>query len=286
MVLVPCVTAPLIAGCSTFSDNDAIARVGGTEMSSSELATYRELVGGTDENQADATITRSAISIWSEVQVLDQLLDRSGVDPDPAAVDAATQQAAAQVPGFTDLDDATRGQLVDYFTMIGLIPQSLPEFTPSDADIAEYFDRGPAESGLACVSHILVDTEQQANDIIDELDAGADFATLATERSTDTGSAENGGFLTCTSTDQIDSQFVPEFAAAADVALPGIPTGPVKTDFGYHVIRNGTFAEHPGELTPIVAQGYFSVRIAIDRADIHIDPRYGTNEGVAVVPFV
>ena len=91
-----------------------------------------------------------------------------------------------------------------------------------------------------CSSHILVETEEEAIAIVDELDAGADFATLAIERSTGP-SGPGGGDLGCV--DPIS--FVPEFGAAAEANGPGI-TPPVQTQFGWHVILVRSF----GPLTP------------------------------------
>lgn len=280
-ILLPLAVASLTAGCTTFSDGDAVARVGDQELSTDELEVYRKLVGGTPENADDAQLSRDAISIWSEIQVLTQLLADSDFEPEPAAIDAATQGASSSVPGFAELDDSTRDLLVDYFVSIGAIA----ELTPPDDEIAAWFDQGIATSGLACVSHILVETEEEAEAIVVELDDGADFATLAVERSIDPGSGANGGFLVCTSAQEIGTQFVPEFAAAAVEAAPGVPTEPVETDFGFHIIRNGLFAEHPEDLAPIVAQGYFAAQMAIAEADIRVNSRYGTNDGVNVIPL-
>jgi peptidyl-prolyl cis-trans isomerase C len=81
-------------------------------------------------------------------------------------------------------------------------------------------------------SHILVPTEQEAKDIIAQLEKGADFAKLAKEKSKDPG-ASNGGDLGYFS----DGEMVPEFWAAADKLNKGEYTKtPVKTQFGYHVI--------------------------------------------------
>jgi peptidyl-prolyl cis-trans isomerase C len=81
--------------------------------------------------------------------------------------------------------------------------------------------------------HILVKDEAKAKDLIKQLDGGADFAKLATENSTD-GTAKTGGDLGYFT----EKEVVPEFAKAAFDTAPGSYTkAPVKTDFGYHVIR-------------------------------------------------
>jgi peptidyl-prolyl cis-trans isomerase C len=80
--------------------------------------------------------------------------------------------------------------------------------------------------------HILVKTEAEANSIINQLNKGADFATLAKKYSTDPGAASGGdlGYFT-------RDDMVPAFAAAAFALQPGQYTKtPVKTQFGWHVI--------------------------------------------------
>jgi peptidyl-prolyl cis-trans isomerase C len=82
-------------------------------------------------------------------------------------------------------------------------------------------------------SHILVKTEQEALDIIKELDAGKDFAELAKTKSTDPSAASNNGDLGFFG----KGQMVPEFEGAAFALKNGEYTKvPVKTQFGYHVI--------------------------------------------------
>jgi peptidyl-prolyl cis-trans isomerase C len=80
--------------------------------------------------------------------------------------------------------------------------------------------------------HILLKTEEDAKTVISELDAGADFATLAAERSTGP-SKSVGGDLGWFEEDQM----VPEFSAAtAELADGQYSKTPVKTQFGWHVI--------------------------------------------------
>ena len=77
-------------------------------------------------------------------------------------------------------------------------------------------------------------TEQEAKDIIAQLDKGADFATLAKDKTTDPSGKSNGGDLGYFT----KQDMVPEFANAAFALKPGEYTKtPVKTQFGWHVIK-------------------------------------------------
>lgn len=83
-------------------------------------------------------------------------------------------------------------------------------------------------------SHILVKTEQEAKDILAQLDKGADFATLAKEKSIDPSKDRNSGDLGFFTKEQM----VKEFAEAAFGLKKGeTAKAPVKTQFGWHVIR-------------------------------------------------
>ena len=80
--------------------------------------------------------------------------------------------------------------------------------------------------------HILVDSEDEAKSVLDQLKAGGDFATLAKDKSKDPGGAAGGdlGYFT-------KEQMVPEFAEVAFKMYPGQVSNPVKTQFGWHIIK-------------------------------------------------
>jgi peptidyl-prolyl cis-trans isomerase C len=79
--------------------------------------------------------------------------------------------------------------------------------------------------------HILVESEDEAKAIAEQIKGGADFATLAKEKSKDTA-AEGGdlGFFT-------KEQMVPEFSEVAFKMYPGQVSNPVKSQFGWHIIK-------------------------------------------------
>ena len=80
--------------------------------------------------------------------------------------------------------------------------------------------------------HILVETEDEAKAVEDELKKGADFAELAKKKSKDPGASDGGdlGFFT-------KDQMVPEFSAVAFALEPGKISDPVKSQFGWHIIK-------------------------------------------------
>ena len=95
---------------------------------------------------------------------------------------------------------------------------------------ARYEDAEPSTEYNA--AHILVETEEEAQALRDQLDEGADFAELAREHSTGP-SGPNGGALGWFSA----GMMVPPFEEAVTAMEPGEVAGPVETQFGWHVIR-------------------------------------------------
>lgn len=107
----------------------------------------------------------------------------------------------------------------------------------TDAKIKERYDQlvskfKPQDEVRA--RHILVKTEDEANDILKQLKGGADFAKLAEEKSKDTGSAKQGGDLGYF----VHDAMVKAFADAAfGMKVGEVSAAPVKTEFGYHIIK-------------------------------------------------
>lgn len=102
----------------------------------------------------------------------------------------------------------------------------------SDDDVKKtYEDAGKEEE--AHVQHILVKEEKLAKELSEKLKAGGDFKALAAEHSIDPGSKQKGGDLGFI----VKTQVVPTFAKAAfDLEKDGI-SDPVKSQFGFHIIR-------------------------------------------------
>jgi peptidyl-prolyl cis-trans isomerase C len=106
----------------------------------------------------------------------------------------------------------------------------------SDAEIQAEYDKFKGQSGGTeyRARHILVETEDQAKTLIAQIKAGGSFEELAKKNSKDPGSGENGGDLDFAS----PGSYVPEFAQALTQLKKGEMTeAPVKTQFGYHIIK-------------------------------------------------
>lgn len=100
----------------------------------------------------------------------------------------------------------------------------------TEEELKEYYENNYPEIKAR---HILVDDEKTAKEVKEKLDKGSDFAELAKEYSTDTGTAENGGDLGWFG----PSKMVEEFSKVAFKLKENEISGPVKTDYGYHIIQ-------------------------------------------------
>ena len=162
--------------------------------------------------------------------------------------------------------------------------QSLGQLTaPSAGDLEAQYRDDPAGTGALCVSHILLETEAEAQAVVDELEGGADFAEVAKARSTEPAAATTGGALAgadgnaCQSVGTFQTQYDADFTTGALGATVGEPTDPIQSQFGWHVILLRPYEEVADDLATLVASspGEAALTGALATADISVDPRYG-----------
>lgn len=220
-----------LAACSTGSSDgsSAVATGDGVEVTNEELqAELKSTYGNTVLQEL----------IMEEVFVNEVGDDRAKELKEEATTEVETLVATyggedefntvLASSGFSDREDYEHQ--VYYYKLMSESVSKYIEVTDEEIQTA-YDDYTPSFT----VSHILVDDEKTANDLIAQLDDGADFTELATENSTDTASAEKGGSLGEVNADSgLDETF---FAAAQELAEGEYTTTPVETDFGYHIIK-------------------------------------------------
>jgi hypothetical protein len=130
------------------------------------------------------------------------------------------------------------------------------------------------------VQHILVEERAQAEDVLARLDAGEPFADVAADTSTDPGSAAQGGSLGCAPLSTFRQQFIPEFVEGSLAAEVGVPTQPIESEFGHHVIRVTPFDELAGD--DILVSRLIALA---DWHEVETDPEIGVWEFPNVVPL-
>jgi peptidyl-prolyl cis-trans isomerase C len=147
-------------------------------------------------------------------------------------VQAAQKRGLDKTPDtLAQLDAARQAVLVR-----ALIEAEIRANPVSDADLQKTYDefkRSMGENEFK-VRHILVEKEDEAKAIIADLGKGGDFAKIAKDKSKDPGSKDNGGDLDWGPA----ARYVKPFADALMAMKKGqTSTAPVKTDFGFHVLR-------------------------------------------------
>lgn len=233
--------AMLLAACGGGSGGVA-ATVDGTDVTVSDVEELIESEGETLPVEQFAQYLAFAIQ-WNIL--FEAAAEDFGVSVSEEEVEVEADRLFEELAGAEESREeflATRGVTEEFLSKIaeqGLIDvaireqlvEEVPE--PSQDEIDAQRNTALASLTEVCASHILVETEEVANDVLDRLEQGEEFGELATELSSDTGSAENNGILPCGAPDT----YVPSFRDAVLEATVGeVHPSPVQSQFGYHII--------------------------------------------------
>jgi peptidyl-prolyl cis-trans isomerase C len=210
------------AACAQNSD-PVVARVNGTEIRSSDLAIAEEEVGSNmpampPEGKRDYLVT----------YVSDMIL---------------VAKAAEEKKVTDDADFKRRLTYLRNKLLMETMLHTEAKSAVTDAAMHKVYDdatKQMAGEKEVRARHILVETEDEAKAILAELRKGTDFAELARLKSKDPGAAEGGdlGYFT-------KDQMVPEFSETAFRLESGQLSDPVKTAFGWHIIRTEDKRDRP-----------------------------------------
>jgi peptidyl-prolyl cis-trans isomerase C len=179
-----------------------------------------------DEIIAELTKNGQKETAEMDAKVREELIKREVV------LQEAEKRKLAQDPQVQESIELSRQQVL--FTALAV--DYLKANPPTDAETRAKYDEIVSKmSGKEYkVRHILVEKEAEAKSIILKLKGGASFEDLATKQSKDPGSAAKGGDLAWVTPESL----VPEFAEALTKMQKGTYSiTPVKSQFGYHVIR-------------------------------------------------
>lgn len=196
-----------------------------------------------DADTVVATVNGQTITLGQMIAMKEGLNDPSTANlPDSALwelmLDQMIRQTAVGQPRADNLTKRDEAALeIDrraYLAGAALEEIATPD--PTEEEMRAIYDRligGEAEAKTEYnAAHILVKTEDEAKAIEEELAGGADFGTLAEQKSTDNSSANKGdlGWFQ-------PAQMVAPFAEAVQALKPGEVSKPVETQFGWHVIK-------------------------------------------------
>ncbi len=198
-------------------DDPLIARINGVEVRQSDLTLAEEDLGQNIPPQITGDARRDYIVAY----ITDIIL----------VAKAAEAKKVADTKDFKTRFGFLRNKL-----LMELMMQSEAKASVTDAAMrAVYADavKTMATEQEVRARHILVPTEKEAQAILAEIKKGTDFAELAKQKSKDPGAAAEGGDLGYFTKEQM----VPEFAEVAFKLEKGQLSEPVKTQFGWHIIK-------------------------------------------------
>ena len=209
--------ASALIGLAALSPASAkiLATVNGSDITDDDVRTATEDLGPSMPAQLQGPAR--------EAYVVDYLID----------LKLAAQQAAKDKLGDTPDFARKMAYFHDKVLMENLLGSIAKTAITPDAEKKVYDDAAKAQAPETEIHarHILVPTEEEAKAALARVKKGEDFAKVADEVSKDPGS--QGGDLGWFTKDKM----VPEFAAAAFKMEPGQVSDPVKSEFGWHVIK-------------------------------------------------
>ena len=215
-----------------FSGDETVASVGDAEISKDAL--YEKMVAASGAATLDAMISNEVINqeaAAADVKVTQEELDAEMAvyEESYGSTEALEQALAASGMTVTDLEE----EMEIYLKVEKIIG---PDIEITDEQINTYFEENKEsfeQPSQVEASHILVATQEEADEVKAKLDDGGDFAELAAEYSIDTANAENGGALGAFGAGEMALEFE---EAAFSMAVDEI-SEPVETEYGFHIIQ-------------------------------------------------
>lgn len=294
--------AAVLAGCSSTTGGNA-AKVDSTAITRSRLdqdlqalADNTELVKmlkaqGLDLKPTTGGFSNQAASGWlnglMNQVIVDREFARRHLKVTPQLTKQAKTETASQfgsVKTLAKFPKSFQERIVGRQARLDALRASLGrQQGATEAELRQFYEQNKAAlcpTGKL-VAHILVKTPEEVAAVEAQLAQGADFAQLASKLSTDTGSATQGGTLTCIGSQEWQ-QFDPTFQKGAEGVVVGQVSPPVHTQFGYHVIKvtDYTFETARAAIEQAVAQQRQDpltalVQRRLGKAKLWVDPRYG-----------
>lgn len=215
-----------------FSGDETVAAVGDTEITKEAL--YDKMVASAGAATLDAMISNEVVN--QEADKADVKVTQEELDAEMAVyeesyggAEALEQALASSGMSIDDLKE----EMETYLKVEKIVG---PDIEITDEQISAFFEENKdsfEQPSQVEASHILVATQEEADDVKAKLDDGGDFAELAAEYSTDTANAESGGVLGAFGA----GEMAPEFEEAAFSMEVDEISKPVKTDYGFHLIQ-------------------------------------------------
>jgi len=159
---------------------------------------------------------------------------------------------------------------------------------PSADALKKLYNKMPASAGVLCLSHILVETEAEAREVLKTVSGGTPFADVAAAKSIEPGADQSGGALKngdedCNALPSLQQSFDNDFMVGAIAAKPGVPTGPIKTQFGWHIILSHSFDDVKESAARVLSQNAGALLLAghLAAANVSVNSKYGVWNGAS-----
>jgi peptidyl-prolyl cis-trans isomerase C len=196
-------------------DNPVLAKVNGAEIRQSDVALAEEELGPSLAQMDPASKQENVLAFLIDMKIVAK---------------AAEDKKVENTEEFKKRLSFTRNRL-----LMDSLLASEGKAATTDAAMKKVYEEASkqiTDEQEVHARHILVESEDEAKAVAEELKKGADFAELAKKKSKDPGASDGGdlGFFT-------KDQMVPEFSTVAFALEPGKISDPVKSQFGWHIIK-------------------------------------------------
>lgn len=248
----------ILAACGKqASDDEVVAKVNNEVVTKGELYDY--LVKENGQTALNSLIANKIIDIEAKSKNVEVTEEDVQKQIDKIAEQYGGRETFEQ---FLEMYGTSLDDIEENIKINAKIEKLLgPDVEIEEDEMKAYFEENKEsfdEKEQVKASHILVDSEDKAKEVKEKLQAGEEFADLAKEYSTDTSNNERGGDLGYFTR----GAMVKEFEDAAFSMEIGQISDPVKTDYGYHIIKvedkkpakEATYEESKDEVKEILFQ--------------------------------
>ncbi|MCA1727184.1 MAG: peptidylprolyl isomerase [Actinobacteria bacterium] len=246
----------------------------------------QQLAAGEEGELQRKELARQYLTFLIHQQVVQVYADDHDVEVEGQEVDALLEQQIAELGGaqaFEGLLRTANASVNDVRSLLSeqilreSVAEAVVEEQLTESQLRHTYEERALEFSQVHVAHILVETEEEALDILERATPQT-FAKLAEQHSFDTGSAANGGDLGV----QRPADLVQPFADATLDIPVGEVGGPVQTEFGWHLLhvidrQTQPFASVRDSLLQELRGQVFTDWLIqqVQEAEIRVNPRYG-----------
>ncbi|MFM7746035.1 MAG: peptidylprolyl isomerase [Actinomycetota bacterium] len=276
-----------LSSCATFTRNSDAAVVNGKEIPRDRLEAFiDEFAANQQLPLADGIMqlddARNLLAGMIKADAYTSFLREQGKPLTDTQRAAVREKLAAQNAG--DLSKELEGVIIE----VNAATEAINDLeAPADGKIEKLYAERPSLTGAMCASHLVVKKKETAEMVLSRLAKGAKFGDLAKKYSIEPAAKTSGGALQgqsedgktspCMSILEYQQNFDPAFTRGAVAAQAGVPYGPVRSSFGWHVIllapwdavKDDVLSLVKAEPGPNLATGWLA------NADISVDPAYG-----------